>query len=328
MGAKQSRFLSVTAPPRFPHFKALVEVAPGFWNVRAPFYVLGGINIGTHMSIVQVDAARYVALDCVELTATAAAELDELTDGGELLVAVLTTHPFHTLSIPDFHARYPASEARKWYGCPRHLIKCTRDASSKPIRWAGDLQDCAVRRAFEPALRLSIPAGAEFVDPRPPTRNHLACVLVLHVASGTVHVDDCLNWIENMGVLPRLAFGNRTLHFHPSLLFSGLHPTAEAPRQFKQWVEGTLLDSWRFERLVTAHNGILRSGAQDKVRELLKRTDEALRKRSIKNAIAEAEQRAAGAWDGKGEAGAAAPAVLGADELCQDCWSDVEIECG
>ena len=324
MGKPNSKLLVVN--PRFPLFTAFKEIAPGFWNLRAPFWVAGKtINLGTHMSVVEIAPNQFVALDCVPLNSVAAAELNLLTSNGETLIAVLNTHPFHTLAIAKFHTLYPSNAERKWYGCPRHLIKCTTDAAGKPINWAGDLNDCSVRRKFEPALKMSIPDGAEFIDPKPPTRNHLACVLVLHVSSRTVHVDDCMNWIQDMGVIPRLAIGNKMLTFHPSLLYSGLHPTAQAPLQFKTWAQKVLVDEWEYDTLATAHNAILRGNAKQKVIELLAKKDEALRKLSIKNAVAEAEKAATAQWEGKMPKQELREI---SDSECQDCWSDVEIECG
>ena len=330
MGATKSRLLGFT--PRYPHFKAFKEVAPGFWNLRAPFFVLGGtLNIGTQMSIVELAPNAFAAIDCCPLTASAATELNELTSGGELLVAVLTTHPFHTKAIGTFHASYPSSAERKWYGCPRHLAKVTRDANDRPIDWAGDLNNCSVRRKFEPVMLMSIPDGAEFVNPVPPTRNHLSTVLVLHVPSKVVHVDDCINWIEGPGLLMRLAgFSDRTLHFHPSLTSVGLQPTQQAPLQFREWVRATLVDGWDFEHLVSAHNGVLIGNAKSKVAALLAKTDDTLRKLSIKNAQADAERRASAAWDGPAALVGQAESQAGQASAvtCSDCWSDVDIDCG
>ena len=52
----------------------------------------------------------FVAIDCVDLTGQdeLKAELDELTEGGTRLAAVLNTHPYHSLGIDSFHAAYPA----------------------------------------------------------------------------------------------------------------------------------------------------------------------------------------------------------------------------
>lgn len=328
MGGSKSRLVTFDRL-RFPYFKSLQEIAPGFWNVRAPFYVLGTYNIGTHMSVCELGPDRFVAIDCVELTASALAELNELTQNGKLLVAVINTHPFHTRAVAKFHSQFPSSAGIKWMGCPRHLIKCTHDSNGQPIVWSHDLNECSSRRVFEPTLQMSIPDGAEFVDPQPPTRNHLGAVLVLHVPSKTLHVDDCLNYVENMGALPRLVLGQRALLFHPSLLFSGLHPTAAAPLQFKQWAQRVLVDGWDYERIASAHNAVLHRDARPRVAELLKRTDAALKKLSLSNARAEAERAATSAWEGKPvDAPPRAGAAAIVDDRCQDCWSDVEIECG
>ena len=58
------------------------------------------------------------------------------------------------------------------------------------------------------------------------------------------------------------------------------------------------MEGWDYERLATAHNGVLRAGAKAKVTELLAKMDPALRKLSIKNAHVEAERAAAAQWDG------------------------------
>ena len=53
MGNTKSKLLVVN--PRFPLFTAFKEIAPGFWNLRAPFWVAGKtINLGTHMSVVEI----------------------------------------------------------------------------------------------------------------------------------------------------------------------------------------------------------------------------------------------------------------------------------
>lgn len=209
------------APPflrAFPHFEHFVEVAPGFWNLHTPFKVLNGaLDVCTHMSVCRLADDRFIAIDAAPLSEEAQRELAELTRQGSSLVAVIMTHPFHTLSIPGFHALYPSSEARPWYGCPRHLLKVTKDSQGAPIAWKGDLADVGVRDAFEPEIAMSVPDGGEIVDPKPPDRNHLSTVLVLHRPSRTVHCDDLLNFIERPSLLLRLAIG-KGMHFHPSLL--------------------------------------------------------------------------------------------------------------
>jgi len=51
------------------------------------------------------------------------------------------------------------------------------------------------------------------------------------------------------------------LTFHSS--FSG--PGLSDAKAFRQWLEATL-DDWSFECLCTAHNGVLRSNANSRVR--------------------------------------------------------------
>ena len=76
-----------------------------------------------------------MAIDASVLTPAAKKELDELTENGSKLVASLHTHPFHTLAIPAFHAAYPATADRKYYGCPRHLRSITKDTGGADIAW-------------------------------------------------------------------------------------------------------------------------------------------------------------------------------------------------
>jgi hypothetical protein len=53
--------------------------------------------------------------DTIALTAGVRAWLDELTRGGELIEAVVATHPFHTLYFAPFHAIYPnVRRSRAW----------------------------------------------------------------------------------------------------------------------------------------------------------------------------------------------------------------------
>ena len=49
------------------------------------------------MSLARLSSGEYVAIDCAILSAVGKAELDLLTDNGRLLVAVLNTHPYHSV---------------------------------------------------------------------------------------------------------------------------------------------------------------------------------------------------------------------------------------
>eukprot|EP00966_Prymnesium_polylepis_P288045 6653059-Prymnesium_polylepis.1 len=149
-------------------------ITPGFYHLRVAFLTSGPVpvNITTHMSLVELGKGAFVAIDCCALTAAARVELDVLTDHGRTLLAVVNTHPFHARAIGDFHALYPSSDLRGWYGCPRHLAAYPLDAQGRPIQWAGDLNEEATRRRFEPYLAMAVPDGVEFVSPQPD--NHFA----------------------------------------------------------------------------------------------------------------------------------------------------------
>lgn len=106
---------------------------------------------GTHMSLIQLSSGKFLVIDAVPLTEQMKTEIDEFTDNGEKIEAVILTHPFHTLAIPAFYKAYPKPP---YYGCPRHL------RNFPDIKWAGDLDDCKVRSKWSPEVELSIPAGS------------------------------------------------------------------------------------------------------------------------------------------------------------------------
>ena len=137
-------------------------------------FISVSVVLQTHMSVCKLADGNFVAIDAAVLSPKAKLELDELTDGGEKLVGCIMTHPFHTLAIPDFHAAYPATATRLYYGCPRHCRTILEDSSGAAIKWAGNLNCLEVRKSFESDLEMRVPAGSEFVDPQPPTTNHFA----------------------------------------------------------------------------------------------------------------------------------------------------------
>ncbi|KAJ3202035.1 hypothetical protein HDU67_000837 [Dinochytrium kinnereticum] len=250
--------------------KMIKEIAPGFFNLRAPFtYLFGMVDIGTQMSFLKLSSGKILVIDTVELTPQTKAEIDELTDNGKLIDGVLGTHPYHTLYFPSFHKHYPNA---KYYGTPRHL------RNFPDIPWAGDLNEESVRAKWEPDVEMRIPAGSEFVNPLPERTNHFSNVFVFHKASKTIHVDDTLLVFQNPGFLMRMAgLSDGQFAFHPSLLGPGLYPTEEAPKQFQCWMD-KLLHDWDFENITSAHNGYYLGGAKEKIRRLLERTEEKLAK--------------------------------------------------
>eukprot|EP01097_Dermamoeba_algensis_P011023 TRINITY_DN8388_c0_g1_i1.p1 TRINITY_DN8388_c0_g1~~TRINITY_DN8388_c0_g1_i1.p1 ORF type:complete len:306 (-),score=54.00 TRINITY_DN8388_c0_g1_i1:77-922(-) len=241
--------------------KELVEVAPGFWNIRGSFKIaLGLVNIGNHMSILKLNNGKFLVIDAIPLTDSIKAGIDSLTENGKLIEAVVATHPFHTLAFPGFCAVYPNVP---YYGTPRHL------RNQPQIPWVGSVDDCAVRKKWSPEVEMRIPAGAEFVAPQPEKYNHFSSVFVFHAASKTFHVDDTIMYAESPGLLLRLAgFKEGSMAFHPTIKNVGLLPNPEAPYQFRDWLAGVIND-WDFDNICTAHMGNKIGGAKEQLKHVL-----------------------------------------------------------
>lgn len=124
----------------------------GFYNVRVPFQI-NLLEIGTHMSLIQLHNGNFLVIDTVVMNDQLKNELDELTNNGTKIEAVLAVHPFHTLAYSAFHKMYPNV---KYYGTPRHLRRLTE------IKWTGQLDDAenkALLSKWAPEVELRIPAG-------------------------------------------------------------------------------------------------------------------------------------------------------------------------
>lgn len=219
------------------------EIANGFYNVRASFKILVGIiDIGTHMSFIKLPSGKFLVIDTVPLDDELKKEIDQLTNNGTDIEAVVATHPFHTLAFPGFYQAYPNVP---YYGTPRHI------RNQKEIPWAGNIQNELKR--WEPDVQMRIPDGAEFVNPQPESYNHFVSVWVYSPAARTIHVDDTISYIENPNLLFKLA-GKRAnqMEFHMSIKGPGLYQTEDAPVVFKQWVTN-ILNDWDFDNACCAH---------------------------------------------------------------------------
>lgn len=76
----------------------IIQIGPGFWNVRASL-VLNGMDVGTQMSFIQLNNGRFLVVDTVDVKSDTdfKTEIDLFTKNGTLMEAVIATHPFHTL---------------------------------------------------------------------------------------------------------------------------------------------------------------------------------------------------------------------------------------
>jgi hypothetical protein len=240
-------------------------IGPGqaFWNIRAPFKVLGLLDVRTHMSIIKLSTGKFLILDTVELDHQLKSEIDQLTDNGKNIEAVIGTHPFHTLAFPAFHTAYPNVP---YYGTPRHLRKVTS------IPWTGEISQHLNK--WSPEVEMRIPAGAEYVNPTPELLNHFICVWVFSRTAKTLHVDDTVNCYDTNSVLLKITGKKRyQLAWHPTMDGPGLKSEVGAPTQFKKWVEDVLRD-WDFDNICCAHTGNNIGGAHDDLAELVKNSDD------------------------------------------------------
>ncbi|KAJ3222357.1 hypothetical protein HK099_002394 [Clydaea vesicula] len=254
-------------------FKLLNQIGTNFWNIRAPYKMLGIIDVGTHMSIVRKRDGRFICIDTVNLDGELLNEINQLTENGDLIDAVIATHPFHTEAFPKFYQHFPKP---KYYGTPRHL------RTIQEVPWTAELLSDESLTLFEPDLYLRIPAGCEYVDPKPKTTNHFSNIFVFHPESKTLHNNDTILVYQNPGFLLSFFAKDGEVKFHKSMCSSGLYPTKEAPLQFKAWLE-KLLNDWDFDNICSAHNGNLIGGANAVVRQTLTEAIPQLQKLSEKN---------------------------------------------
>ncbi|KAJ3017879.1 UNVERIFIED_CONTAM: hypothetical protein HDU68_011433 [Siphonaria sp. JEL0065] len=240
------------------------DLGDGLYNLRAPFYVAGIVNVGTAMSFVKLNNGKFIVLSTVTLDKESKAEVDTLTQNGELIEAVLATNPFHTLAFPAFHAAYPKAPI---FGTPRHI------RNYPDIPWAGAVTSADVLTKWTPELELSIPAGCEFDSPQPEIYNHFCGVISFHRASRFLIGDDTFEAVKGMNAMTSFATGlkNGDVRFHPAFPSENVFlKTPEAPKQCYEWFQ-TILRDWDFDNLVSAHNGVMIGGFKEKLRAAVER---------------------------------------------------------
>eukprot|EP01113_Clastostelium_recurvatum_P046541 TRINITY_DN8173_c0_g1_i2.p1 TRINITY_DN8173_c0_g1~~TRINITY_DN8173_c0_g1_i2.p1 ORF type:complete len:276 (+),score=80.18 TRINITY_DN8173_c0_g1_i2:103-930(+) len=248
---------------------SVVEIAPGFYNIRGHFKRMA-IDLGTHMSLVRLASGKFLVIDAVEVTPEIKAGIDALTDGGANIEAVVFVHPFHTLHCMALYRMYPHAI---YVGCPRHL------RLMKEIPWAGDLNVCEWRDRWAPEVQMRIPAGAEFVNPLPERSNHFNSVFVFHATSRTLHVDDTILYFEHVPLLARLVIPRGSMKFHFSMKGPGLLPHPDSAFVFRDWMNKLVAD-WDVENLCTAHTGNKIGGARAQIQALIQSSEATFQKLS------------------------------------------------
>jgi hypothetical protein len=243
----------------------LIPIGPNFWNLRGSFVLFHFIDIGTQMSFIRLKNGRFLVIDTCAIDARGKAAIDELTNNGELIEAVLGTHPFHTMYFKPFHQMYPNA---RYYGCPRHLKKVD-------IPWTGNILDDAIMNAWaEDGIIMRVPDGTDILTPA--EDNHLSTVFVFHQESRTIHIDDTVMVFENPGCVLR-CMGKHVgqMEFWAGGFKKGLKNSKEAPEEFKNFIQ-YIIDNWDFDNLCTAHVGNMIGGAKALLQDTLNRAVPAL----------------------------------------------------
>ncbi len=223
----------------------MIEIEDGFWNIRGSFKVGGVVEIGTQASLVRLSDGDFVMLDTCLLSPEMISKINLLTEGGKRIKAILNLHPFHTVYVKKMHECFPDAAL---YGTSRHLSKLP-ELPWEPLC----TEDPELHKLFDEDFRFSVPKGVDFVSAN--ENVHFSSVLVFHLSSKTIHVDDTLVFSELPEVMGLVGYRN-VLSFHPTLLMA-LQKRQEAAEEFETWARG-LADQWcEAENLVAAHTAPL-----------------------------------------------------------------------
>lgn len=245
------------------------QIGEKFWNVRGSFKIGGLLDVGTQMSLVELDAGGFVLLDSYLAQPSVMEELRALTDGGRQITAVLNLHPFHTLHVASIAREFPDA---RLYGTRRHQHRAPE------LRWESTCTESPdFQPLFAPDLKFSVPRGVEFIPQD--EKLHFSSVLAFHTRSKTLHVDDTLTYTK----LPFLA----GLRFHPSLA-AVLEKRAGAVEDFRTWAAELIELCKQVEQVCPAHLKALPASRQEggaieeRVQEALNKVDKVLAKHQAK----------------------------------------------
>ncbi|NND00868.1 MAG: hypothetical protein HKN85_11865 [Gammaproteobacteria bacterium] len=223
----------------------IIQISDNFWNIRGSFKIAKLLDIGTHVSLIKRSNGKFLFLDSYTFSAAAKAKINQLTNNGRDVEAVLNLHPFHTVHVKNMHKTFPQA---KLYGTSRHV------ANYSELPWEKQrTEDPELHSMFAGDLEFSVPRGVDFISAN--ENIHFSSVLALHRSSKTIHVDDTLMYfqlplIKNWFELPA------SLRFHPTLA-QALEKRAGAADDFRQWAE-ELSEQWReAENLCAAHTAPL-----------------------------------------------------------------------
>ena len=240
----------------------IIDLGNGFWNIRGAFRIGGVLNIGTQTSLVRRQNGKFVLLDSYPLKGAVKTAVDELTDNGALIEAILNVHPFHTVHVTALHEAFPEAAL---YGTARH------HENFPELPWRPErTEDEALWDQFSDDLDFTVPAGVDFISEN--SSVHFSSVLVYHAGSKTIHVDDTFMYLK-LPLPMRVVSPFPRVTLHPTL-HQALEKRAGASADFKAWME-EIIDRWgEADHLCAAHNAALTESAG---RPIAKRLTRALK---------------------------------------------------
>lgn len=223
---------------------SMTRIGEGFWRVGGEFRIGGFVNLGTQASLVKLGDGNFVFLDSYTLPDPVKAEVDILTEGAARLAAIINLHPFHTLHCEWMHEAFPDAAL---YGTARH------HEHIPSLPWQDQTCESGVlEEAFGEDFAFSIPRGVPLVCDDETV--HFSSLLALHRASGTVHVDDTLVYLDKGFPLSLLPMIGR-VDFHPTLA-KALDAREGAADEFREWAIDLGVDWAEARRIAAAHDGV------------------------------------------------------------------------
>jgi hypothetical protein len=228
----------------------ILTISDDFWNIRGDFKIAGIVNIGTHSSLLRRSSGAFVLLDAYTLQGEVKEQVDDATNDGDDIEAIINLHPFHTMHVQNVHKQYPRA---KLYGTQRHIDKFP------DLPWQAELSESAAcAKLFADDLEFSVPAGVDFISSN--EHLHFSSVLAYHKASRTIHADDTLMYLQLPGVLGMLK--SPKVEFHMTLART-LEKRAGAAQDFRDWAT-SLAAQWNdAENLCAAHSAVLLGSEND-----------------------------------------------------------------
>ena len=220
----------------------IYNLGAGLWNIQGSHKIGGIIDVGTQCSLVQLSSGRFIFLDSYTLTGDIHSQVMALTDNGLNVEAVLNVHPFHTLHCAQMAKDFPQAI---FYGSQRHPEQVPE------VKWSEDWVESDVVTQCYPELEFSLPQGIYYISPN--AKVHAGSLLVRHLASQSVHIDDTFMSPPSKllkAVLPELML-------HPTTK-KALKNEPNAGKQYCDWAT-ELAYHWRdTHNFCAAHSGLVK----------------------------------------------------------------------